>query len=213
MHENDVAQPGELGGRGAAGVVRGAQPGGSRARGRTEVNQLLSPDGPHAAMTVHGQHARQPTPHSGWAEEPRLGVGAVTDRPTQSSDQDAVESLVALIVHRRSAVLRPEAEHPAELGAHVVGADIWASGPYRSRPVLVAGERIRLDARGRCSASGQWTAFATRTGPALPRLSIRGRRKIAWPGGRWLSSSDIRCHACRPSSVTGTDAVVRGGMR
>jgi hypothetical protein len=81
------------------------------------------------------------------------------------------------------------------------------------RPVVVAREGIRAGAARLLGRSSQRTASLSCTGPALPRLSILGRRKIAGPGSRSFSKSHIRCQASWPSSVTGTDAVVSGGLR
>jgi hypothetical protein len=81
---------------------------------------------------------------------------------------------------------------------------------------VMLGRRIEGLADGPARAGHRASASSAhmhyRTGPVLPRRSIRGRKETAWPGARLFSRSHIRCQACSPSSMTGTDAVVRGGV-
>ena len=213
VHENDMAATRELVRRAATGVVRGAEPGRPRTRARTEVDQLLGTNGPHAAVTMHAENSGQAAPNVGWAQQPGARVGSVAHRPAQSADQDAIAAHAALVMHCRTVGGPSQAEHPAQRRTRRVGADVGLSRSHRRRPVLVARDGIRLGTPRLLRRCGQRTAWLSCNGPALPRLSILGRRKIAWPGGRSFSKSHIRCQACRPSSVTGTDAVVSGGVR
>ena len=143
---------------------------------------------------------------AGRAQQPGRGVGTVADRPAQPTDRDAVPGSLPSSMDGRPAGTFVAGRAPGpELVLACVGAAVGLGRSDRRRPVLVAGDR---------EWTGQRTASVlTGTGPALPRISILGRRKIAWPGGRLFSRSHMRCQACRPSSVAGTDAVVKGGVR
>jgi hypothetical protein len=96
-----------------------------------------------------------------------------------------------------------------ELVAAYIGAGSLQQQPQSYEQLPVADGRIMISA-GRASASSAHMHY--RTGPVLPRRWIRGRYETPWPGARLFSRSHIRCQACSPSSVTGTDAVVRGGV-
>ena len=101
MHEHDVTGAGEVVRRSATGVVRSAEPGSPRVGVGTEVDQLLSTDRPHTAMTVHAENAGQRLPYAGRTEQPGAGVGAVANGPAQPADQDPIPALSALVVHSR----------------------------------------------------------------------------------------------------------------
>ena len=81
-------------------------------------------------------------------------------------------------------------------------SDIRLGRPHCRRPVFVAVNRVGAApaAAGTPRSADSPTA---RTGPVLPRFSIRGRKEIACPTARSFSRSHIRCQACSPSSVTG----------
>jgi hypothetical protein len=90
VHEDGVTLTSQLVRWGATGVVSVAKPDCARAGVGTEVDQLLSPDGPDAAMTVHAEYTWQAAPNASWAQQPPARVRPVANRPTQSTDQDAI---------------------------------------------------------------------------------------------------------------------------
>ena len=213
MDKHCIALTSQFIGGGPARVIRDAQSSSWRARVGSEVDQLLSANGPYAAMTVHTKYARQPAAYACRAQQPCRGLGTIAHRPAKPTDQDSVQAPTAVVKHCcRWATEFSQAEDPAQRRASRVRSDIRLGRPHGPRPVFVSGDRVWTRHRPRRGRSGQRTASAARTGPVLPRRSILGRKKIAWPGARPFSRSHIRCQACSPSSVTGTDAVVRGGV-
>ncbi len=164
-------------------------------------------------MTVHAEYAGQPAPYACRAQQPGGRLGTVAHRPAKPTDQDSIQAPTAVINHRWAATRLSQAEHSAQRGASRVRADPGLSRSHRGRPVLVARDGVWGRRRPLRGCGGQRTASADRTGPALPRASIRGRKIVACSGARSLSRSHMRCQACSPSSVTGTDAVVRDGVR
>jgi len=178
----------------------------------TEVDQLLSSHGADAAVTVHAEYAGQATPNARWTQQPGACVRPVANRPAQPTDRDAIQAHLALMEHGRKVGKPSQAEHAAQRRPGRVSTDIRLSRSHHSRPVLVTSDWIGARTAWLIGRSGQRTASLSRAGPVLPRRSILGRKKIAWPGARPFSRSHIRCQACSPSSVTGTDAVVRGGV-
>ncbi len=97
-----MAQTSQLVGRCSTGVVRIAKPDSTGMRGGTKVHELLGPDGAHAPMTMHAQYARQAPPNPCWTQQPSDGVWSVSNRPAQSTDQDAIGALAAFVVHGRT---------------------------------------------------------------------------------------------------------------
>jgi hypothetical protein len=139
------------------------------------------------------------TPHRG-----QLGQSISDQRPGTWSSQECVSSSfgtsdpkVAIMQLTTDAVMR-----------------CCNAASSRLRPPRRRNRTCRIRARDwqQLGRGCQRTASLSRTGPVLPRRSILGRKKIAWPGARPFSRSHIRCQACSPSSVPGTDAVVRGGV-
>jgi hypothetical protein len=225
VNQNHVTGTSKVVRRAAARVVRRSKRDGTRVRAGTEVHQLFGSDGTHPGVCVHTQYARQIAPHVRRAQQPGCRVGPVADRPAQWADPNAIQVLAPLLDHLRTTGGLAQAEHPAQRRTRRVRTDVGLGRSDCRGPVLVAGKRVRPGAsrplrrrvRGEASRLGyalrQRRPSVALTGPTLPRFSILGRRKIAWPGSRSFSRSHIRCQACRPSSVTGTDAVVKGGVR
>ena len=90
MHEDDITPASQLVRRGATRVVRLAKPDCAPAGVGTEVDQLLSPDGADAAMTVLAEYTWKVALHACWAQQPRARVRPIANRPTQSTDHDAI---------------------------------------------------------------------------------------------------------------------------
>lgn len=198
--------------RSSTGVIGVAKPDGARAGVSTKVDQLLTPYGADTAMTVHAEHTWQAATNARRAQQPSDRVGPIANRPAQSTYQNAVQAHRALVENCRTIRKPPQAEHTAQCRTGGVRSDVGRSRSHGTWPVVVAGDGIGARTARLTGRSGQWTASLSRTGPVLPRRSILGRKKIAWPGARPFSRSHIRCQACSPSSVPGTDAVVRGGV-
>ncbi len=92
-----------------------------------EVDQLLSADRAHAAMTMHAENARKAAPNACRTQQPGAGVRAVADRPAQSTDHDAIPALAALVDHGWTGRRLSQAEYPPQRRACRVGADVGLS--------------------------------------------------------------------------------------
>ncbi|HWH99674.1 MAG TPA: hypothetical protein VNT27_05040, partial [Propionibacteriaceae bacterium] len=101
-----------------------AKPGRAWTRVRTQVDQLLSADGPHPAMTVHAENARQAAPCARWAQQPCGRGGPVANRPAESGDQDAAKAVTTLVEHGRKVAGLSQAEHAAQRRTRRVHADV-----------------------------------------------------------------------------------------
>jgi hypothetical protein len=99
VHQDGVTLTSQLVRRGAARVVRVAQPDRAWAGVRTEVDQLLSADRSDAAMTVHAEYAGQVAPNACRTQQPSGRIRPVPNRPAQATDQDAIQGLTPLVDH------------------------------------------------------------------------------------------------------------------
>jgi hypothetical protein len=90
VHEDGITPARQLVRWGAARVVHVTKPDCAPAGVGTEVDQLLSPNGADAAMTVHAEYTWKVALHACWAQQPRARVRPIANRPTQSTDHDAI---------------------------------------------------------------------------------------------------------------------------
>ena len=94
-------------------VILITKPDGPRVRVETEVDQLLSANGPYTAMTVQTKYAGQSATYACWAQQPCRGLGTIAHRPTEPTDQDSVQAPTAVIKHCRAVPEPSQTEHSA----------------------------------------------------------------------------------------------------
>ena len=206
VHQDRVAPTGQLVRRSATGVVRGAEPGSARTRAGPEVDQLLGADRAHPAVTVHDRGR----PGAGCAGR-RPGAAARRWCPGRSRPTSAVAGSArrpGVRCPRRPRSAGPASRRRPSTRPSAVLAAIGAQVGRRRRGPRPASPRSRRSGCGQCTAS-----LRPAPAPRCRGLSILGggRSRDRLGGGSAGPTSAAR--RAGPARSTGTDAVVKGGVR
>jgi hypothetical protein len=102
MHEDGVTLASQLASRSATGVIGGSELDSPWVSVGRQLDQLLSTDGTHATMAVHAEYAGQAAAYACRAQQPSRRVRAIAHRPSQSTDQHAVQAMTSVLVHNRA---------------------------------------------------------------------------------------------------------------
>ncbi len=112
MDKHGITLTSQLAGGSPTRVVLITKPDGPRVRFGTEVDQLLSANGPYPAMTVHTEYAGKAATYACRAQQPCRRLGAIAHRPAQPMDQDSIDVPTTVLKHCWAPNQSSQAEHP-----------------------------------------------------------------------------------------------------